>query len=228
MQNDWRYLQSFFIFTTITKVLEQMRISLKYKAALVVIAILLVDQISKFLIKTSMPLGATHSVLGDWFKIRFIENPGMAFGIDIPGRYGKPALTLFRIVAVVIIGMYLRRLIKSEAPAGFIICLAVILAGAIGNIIDSMFYGMIFTESTYFEAAKLFPGGKGYAPFLHGQVVDMLYFPLIDGRYPSWIPFRGGENFIFFRPIFNVADTAISVGVISILVFHRNFLRELS
>lgn len=211
-----------------SKANKQLIMSLKRKAILVILVILIIDQVVKFIIKTSMPLGATYSVLGEWFKIRFIENPGMAFGIDIPGKFGKPALTIFRIAAVVLIGIYLNKLIKRNTPAGFIICMAVILAGAIGNIIDSIFYGVIFSESTYFEAATLFPEGGGYASLLHGRVVDMLYFPVIEGNFPDWLPFRGGQKFIFFRPIFNIADSAISVGVISIFIFQRKYLKEIS
>ena len=175
-----------------------------------------------------MPLGGTEPVAGSWFLIRFIENPGMAFGIDMPGAWGKPMLTLFRIVAAVFIGIFLRSLIRKQAPAGFIICLSMIFAGAVGNIIDSMFYGLIFSESNYFEAASMFPAGGGYASFLHGRVVDMLYFPLIDGSYPDWIPVLGGQKFIFFRPIFNVADSAISMGVAAIFLFQRKYLKELN
>lgn len=201
--------------------------SLSRKAILVVVLILIIDQVSKIIIKTTMPLGATQPVFGGWFLIRFIENPGMAFGIDIPGRFGKPALTMFRIVAVIVISWYLRTLILRKAPVGFVVFLSMILAGAIGNIIDSMFYGLIFSESNYFEAATLFPAGKGYERFLHGRVVDMLYFPIIEGNFPEWFPFKAGEKFIFFRPIFNVADSAISIGVICIFLFQRKYLREM-
>ena len=174
-----------------------------------------------------MPLGATKFVIGKWFLIRFIENPGMAFGIDIPGKLGKPALTLFRLIAVVLISIYLKSIIRKNAPLGFVICLSMILAGAIGNIIDSMFYGLIFSESSALETAVMFPAGGGYAPFLHGRVVDMLYFPVIENNLPDWLPIWGGRRFIFFRPIFNIADSAISIGVISIFIFQRKYLKEL-
>jgi signal peptidase II len=202
--------------------------SLSRKAILVVLLILIIDQTVKIFIKTHMALGASIPVFGDWFQIRFIENPGMAFGIDIPSKFGKPALTLFRIIAAFVIGWYLFSLTKRKAPIGFIICISMILAGAVGNILDSMFYGLIFSNSNYFEAAKLFPKGGGYASFLYGHVVDMLYFPLIEGNYPDWLPVWGGQKFIFFRPIFNIADSAISVGVMSIFIFQRKYLKELN
>ena len=184
---------------------------------------LAIDQVIKFQIKTSMTIGESISVFGNWFQIRFIENPGMAFGLDIPGRWGKPVLTLFRIIAVIAIGWYLNQLITKKANTGLIICIALIMAGAAGNIIDSVFYGMIFSESTYFDVATLFPEGGGYAPVLYGKVVDMLYFPVIQGNFPSWFPGKAGEEFIFFRPIFNLADTSISVGILTILVWQKRF-----
>jgi signal peptidase II len=204
------------------------KLSLSTKAVLIVLFILILDQTVKIYIKTHMALGSSIPVFDGWFLIRFIENPGMAFGIDIPSKLGKPALTLFRIAAACIIGWYLVSLIKRKAPAGFIICIAMILAGAIGNIIDSLFYGLIFSDSNYFEAAKMFPQGGGYASFLHGRVVDMLYFPLIEGNYPHWFPIWGGQRFIFFRPIFNIADSAISIGVMSIFIFQRKYLKQLN
>lgn len=198
------------------------------KALIIIFLILIADQVLKIYVKTTLPLGASQRVIGNWFQIRFIENPGMAFGIDFPGRFGKPALTIFRIVAAFFIGWYLRSIIKKDAPAGFIICLAVIFAGALGNIIDSVAYGLIFSESNYFEAATIFPEGGGYAPLLNGRVVDMLYFPLFEGNYPDWFPFFHGQKFIFFRPIFNIADSSISVGVAAILIFQRKYLKEIS
>jgi signal peptidase II len=200
-----------------------MRLSISTKAILLIFLVLLVDQVVKIQIKTSMTIGESISVLGNWFQIRFIENPGMAFGLDIPGRWGKPVLTIFRVVAVAVIGWYLRQQIIKKAPAGLILCVALILAGAAGNIIDSVFYGVIFNESTYFKVASLFPEEGGYAPLLYGKVVDMLYFPVVQGHFPAWFPGKAGEEFIFFRPIFNLADTSISVGIVSILIWQRRF-----
>ena len=203
-----------------------MKLSIHARAILLVIAVLAIDQLVKIYIKTTMTIGESIPVFGNWFQIRFIENPGMAFGLDIPGRWGKPVLTLFRIVAVGAIAWYMNQLIRRKVPVGLIMCVALIMAGAAGNIIDSLFYGLIFNESTYFDVATLFPEGGGYAPLLYGKVVDMLYFPIIQGQFPQWFPFKAGEDFIFFRPIFNLADSAISVGIFTILVFQRRFFKE--
>jgi len=203
-----------------------MRMTITKKSILLIVAILLVDQVSKFIIKTNMILGQEIHVLGNWFILHFTENNGMAFGMEFGGESGKIILSIFRILAVIAIGWYLKNLIKEKSPAGLILAISVILAGAIGNIIDSAFYGMIFTES-YYQVAELFPEGREvYSSFLHGRVVDMLYFPVIDGYYPSWVPFWGGERFIFFRPVFNVADSAITIGVFIILIFQRRFFME--
>ncbi len=199
------------------------RLSVLQQAALVVTAVLLLDQSVKIWIKTSMVMGDKISVFGDWFYILFTENPGMAFGMEFGGDYGKLALSLFRIFAVIAIGWYLHKLSKSQASKGLIVGLALVLAGALGNIIDSAFYGMIFTDS-YGRIAEFMPAAGGYATFLHGKVVDMLYFPLIEGNFPSWLPIWGGEDFIFFRPIFNIADASISIGVVYLLLFHRKEL----
>ncbi len=200
-----------------------MKIPNGVKAISLIVLVLVVDQVVKFQIKTSMTLGESIYVLGNWFQIRFIENPGMAFGLDIPGKLGKPLLTLFRIIAVVVIGWYLGQLVRRKVSTGLILCVALIFAGATGNIIDSVFYGRIFSESTYFTVASLFPEEGGYAPLLYGKVVDMLYFPVIHGHFPKWLPFRAGEEFIFFRPIFNLADTSITTGILTILVFQKRF-----
>jgi signal peptidase II len=198
---------------------------------LVILYILAVDQAIKILVKTNMTLGESSYLNWEnwnikWFQIKFIENPGMAFGIDIPVRFGKLVLSLFRIIAIIGIGWYLSTLIRKKAHPELIIWLSVIIAGAIGNIIDSALYGMLFNESTYSSVAEFLPEEGGYAPFLHGKVVDMLYFPLIDTRLPDWIPVWGGKSFVFFRPIFNIADYSISVGVAAILVFQKRLFKE--
>jgi signal peptidase II len=169
-----------------------------------------------------MYLGQEYHVFDHWFIIHFTENNGMAFGLEFGGSFGKLFLSLFRIILVGGIGWYLFHLIKTKAHMGMIICFSLIFAGAIGNIIDSAFYGLIFSDSDI-ELAKLFPSEGGYGSFLHGRVVDMLYFPIIDGHFPQWFPFVGGEQFLFFRPIFNIADSSISIGVASLLLFQSKF-----
>ena len=160
-------------------------------------------------------------------QIHFVENEGMAFGLTLGGNYGKLALSLFRIIAVGFLGYYLTHLIKMKASKGLLISFSLILAGALGNIIDSAFYGLIFSESYYHgDVATIFPSEGGYAPFLHGKVVDMLYFPLFRGTFPSWFPFWGGDPFLFFKPVFNIADSAITIGVFIILLFQRKFFAQ--
>lgn len=161
----------------------------------------------------------------DWAQLYFVENEGMAWGLKFGGDFGKIALTLFRMVAVVFGVWYIRSILRKRQHPGFIACVGLIFAGALGNLIDSMFYGLIFEESTYTSVAKIFPE-KGYAGFLHGKVVDMLYFPIIRTTYPGWFPFVGGEEFEFFSPVFNIADASISVGVIALLVFQNRFLAK--
>ena len=196
------------------------------KSVLIIFLILVVDQVLKFWIKTNLAIGDEIVVFKDWFILHFVENNGMAFGFEFAGEYGKIFLSVFRILAVVAIGWYLFKLTKQrDVPFGFIVCISLIFAGAIGNIIDSLFYGMIFNHS-YGQVASLFPEGGGYSSFLHGRVVDMFYFPLIEGRYPSWVPKIGGNPFIFFRPVFNVADSAISVGIFTILLFYRKYFNN--
>ena len=197
-----------------------------YKPFLAIVVILLVDQILKFYIKLNLTLGEEIKIIGRWALIHFTENNGMAFGMEFGGEAGKLALTLFRIAAVSMIGYGVLYLIKNKYHRGLIFNVALIFAGALGNIIDSTFYGLIFSESDFFEAARLFPREGGYAGLFHGKVVDMFYFPIIQTIIPTWFPIWGGEEFIFFRPVFNVADAAISIGVISILVFQKRYFKE--
>ncbi len=191
------------------------------KAALIVAVVLVLDQVVKYLIKTSFYMGESHSVLGDWFYLHFTENEGMAFGMQLGGEYGKLLLSLFRIVAIGLITWWLIRSIREGASNLLIICVSLILAGATGNMIDSAFYGMIFNESTYMQIASIFPESGGYGTFLHGKVVDMFYFPIIETTWPAWVPFVGAEEFVFFRPVFNIADSAITTGVLMLIIFQR-------
>lgn len=195
------------------------------KVAFIIVGLLILDQIVKFIIKLNMTIDESITVFPNWFFIRFIENPGAAYGFELGGDYGKLILSLFRIVAVVVLGWYINKLIKKQAPTGIIVGFALILAGAMGNIIDSAFYGLIFSESTFTTTAQPFPESGGYAGFLHGKVVDMLYFPIIKSTYPSWIPGVGGDTFTFFSPIFNVADSYISIGVIYMLIFQHKYFK---
>ncbi|MBT0606977.1 lipoprotein signal peptidase [Aequorivita echinoideorum] len=189
------------------------------KATVIIILILLIDQISKIYIKTNFMLGEEVPVF-NWFRILFVENEGMAWGAKIPGQYGKLALTLFRIVAIAGIGYWLWDSVRKHMPRVLIISIAFIFSGALGNIIDSVFYGIIFNDS-YRQVATLFPPDGGYGTLFHGKVVDMLSFPLWEGYLPEWLPFWGGQWFTFFDPVFNVADTAISIGVGILLVFNK-------
>ncbi|MBR5056877.1 MAG: lipoprotein signal peptidase [Bacteroidales bacterium] len=201
-----------------------MKLSRGTKITVLVVLLLIIDQVIKILVKTNMTIGQSIHVFGDWFQIYFIENNGMAFGMQFGGHIGKYLLSIFRIILVGVIIVYMRRLLKKpETPWGVLVGLAAIMCGALGNIVDSLFYGLIFSESTYTQVAQLFPEGGGYAPFLQGRVVDMLYFPLIDTDLPSWVPFWGGKHMVFFRPIFNFADSCITCGAIYLLVFHWRF-----
>ena len=193
------------------------------KPLILIFAILIVDQILKIWIKLDMCLGQEISLIGSWCKIHFIENEGMAFGMAFGGDWGKLILTLFRIIASVLIFIYLKKIIEKKESKLTIYSMALIFAGAVGNIIDSLFYGVIFSESSFVHSATIFKGG--YGSFFHGKVVDMFYFPLIDSTFPSWFPIVGGEPFRFFNAIFNFADASISIGVcllvISLVFFQK-------
>ena len=188
-----------------------------------IVVILVLDQLFKIWIKTHMTIGQSIHLFGSWFQLLFIENRGMAFGMFFGGETGKLLLSLFRIILVIFLIFYIRRLIKGNAPIGVLMGIALITVGALGNIIDCAFYGLIFNESTPVQVAQFLPEGGGYASFLHGKVVDMLYFPFIDTTLPNWVPIWGGKEFIFFRFIFNIADSAITTGIFYLLIFQWRF-----
>lgn len=203
---------------------------------LFILLIIIADQALKIWIKTSYPTGEVLRVFGmSWFRLHFIENPGMAWGWKFGNEAGKMVLTLFRFAAVIFGTWYLAKIVKQKYSKGFIICASLIYSGALGNLIDSMFYGLIFNKGLHYDASineyvsysgKAVFSSHGYASFLHGSVVDMLYFPIIHSHFPSWIPLWGGQEFEFFSPIFNIADASISVGVITLLVFQKRFFKK--
>ena len=193
-------------------------------AALIVVGILLVDQIIKIWVKTNMTLHEQIEILS-WFKIVFIENNGMAYGMEIGS---KLVLSLFRVVAISVLGYYIIGQVKRQARWGYLVCLSMIFAGAVGNLIDSMFYGLVFNASSEFYTSYFVPFGTGYASFLMGKVVDMFYFPLIVTTWPDWVPFVGGNPYVFFSPVFNFADASISVGVVVLLLFYRKEISEIT
>ncbi|MBQ4022186.1 MAG: lipoprotein signal peptidase [Bacteroidales bacterium] len=194
------------------------------KITIFVIALLVIDQVSKILVKTNMTLGQSINVIGDWFQIYFVENAGMAFGMSFGGVVGKFLLSFFRIVLGVAMFLYIRKLLKrDDVPTGVLYGIAAIMCGAIGNIFDSLFYGLIFSESGFTQVATLFPEGGGYAGPFFGKVVDMLYFPIIDTTLPDWFPIWGGKPFLFFSAIFNFADSCITVGAFYLLIFQWRF-----
>ena len=195
------------------------RQKLRAIAISVVLLVLLCDQVIKFFVKTNMMLHHHIELIGQWAQLYFTENAGMAFGLNFMGTI---FLCSLRIVAVVILIYFLHKIVKLGASCGFIICIALVLAGAAGNIFDNVFYGLIFTESTDYSVASLVPFGEGYGGLFSGQVVDMFYFPIIDTFLPSWVPFRGGCHFVFFAPIFNLADSAITCGGIALILFYRH------
>ncbi len=194
---------------------------------MIVFLVLVIDQTLKIWVKTHMQYGEEFGILGlNWARIHFVENKGMAFGLELGGNWGKLALSVFRLVAVGFLVYIIHSLIKTKETIGVILSFSMILAGALGNIIDSAVYGLIFSETPYHGGlATLFPEEGGYAPFLYGKVVDMLYFPLIDTDLPDGFPLWGGQRFQFFRPVFNVSDTSISTGVITLLLFHRRIFK---
>jgi signal peptidase II len=197
------------------------------KALLLIIIILIADQILKIWVKTTMVIGQEIPLFGNWGMLHFIENNGMAFGMEMGGKPGKLILSVFRVIAVFGIGWFLANLIRHKSHVGLILAVSSIMAGAIGNIIDSAFYGMIFSES-FSLPATVFPPGGGYSSFLHGRVVDMFYFPVLNTHWPQWSPFRPGESLVFFRPVFNIADSAITCGVIAIILFQKKMFKNLS
>jgi signal peptidase II len=193
-------------------------------ATLIVLAVIIIDQLIKVAVKTNMYLHESIRVT-DWAYIYFTENNGMAFGMEI---IGKTFLSVFRLVAVVLIGIYLAKIVHLKRfTRGFIACVALVMGGAIGNIVDCLFYGLIFSNSSSYELAHFVPFGEGYTTFLHGRVVDMFYFPIIDTFWPQWMPFVGGSHFVFFSPIFNFADAAISCGIIAMLIFYGKTINDL-
>lgn len=202
-----------------SKFLSKGKISL-----LVILSVILIDQVLKVWVKMNMFYNESIYI-ADWFKIYFTENNGMAFGMEI---FGKLFLTSFRIVAVSVILYYLFKIINKRYKTGYIVCISLIFAGAVGNIIDSMFYGVFFSESTFTSLATFLPEGGGYAPLMYGKVVDMFYFPIIEATWPEWVPLYGGSKFIFFSPVFNFADSAISCGVIALLLFYRKYIGSIS
>jgi signal peptidase II len=197
------------------------------KSILFILLILVIDQVLKIWIKTHMTIGQEYHIFGNRGIIHFIENNGMAFGMEMGGKPGKLFLSIFRIIAIIGIGYFLSSLVKKNASTGLILAVSAIMAGAIGNMIDSAFYGLIFSES-YHVPAIMFPPGGGYSSLLHGRVVDMFYFPIINTHWPEWSPFRPGESLIFFRPVFNIADSAITCGVVSIILFQKRMFKDLA
>lgn len=190
-----------------------------------VLSVLFIDQFVKIYIKLNYPLGEVGRI-GNWCILHFTENPGMAFGFEFGGDYGKVILSLFRILACIGGIFYIRHIVNNKEHIGFIFSVSLILAGAIGNILDSVFYGVLFSESDEFNVAKFLPDNGGYTSVLHGRVVDMFYFPIINGYFPNWFPIWGGEEFQFFRPIFNFADFSISLGVGIIILFQKKFTKN--
>jgi signal peptidase II len=196
------------------------------KALLIIFLVVFADQVLKFWIKMTMTIGQEIPVFGDWFIIHFTENNGMAFGMQFAGEFGKLFLSVFRILAVIAIGWYLFHLAKKKEKTVVLLSLSLIFAGALGNILDSAFYGLLFSQSSYHSLAAFMPEGGGYAPLLYGKVVDMFYFPILEGTTPDWFPIWANKQFIFFRPVFNIADSAITIGVILLIIFQKSFFKK--
>jgi signal peptidase II len=207
---------------------ELKRKALKSKHVVaIVLLVILADQALKYYIKTTYVLGQETNIFGSWFRLHFTENSGMAWGWSLPTSFGKIALTLFRVVAVIFGTFLIGSFIREKRHTGLIICSALIYAGALGNLIDSLFYGLVFDASSPINVAQFMPKAGGYDSFMHGKVVDMLYFPLIEDKLmPAWVPFWGGKPFTFFSAIFNIADAAISVGVITLFIFQKRYLHK--
>lgn len=193
-------------------------------AIILVLAMLVIDQLIKIWVKTNMTLHESIRV-ANWFYISFIENIGMAYGMQIGS---KLVLSLFRVAAISVLGYFIWLQVRNHARTGYVVCLSMVLAGAIGNLLDCMFYGLVFTESTPYYISSLVPFGDGYAPFLMGKVVDMFYFPMIVTTWPQWVPMVGGDEFVFFSPVFNFADSCISVGVVLLFLFYRKEISQIS
>ncbi len=200
------------------------------KSLIIILLVLIADQALKIWVKLSMTLGEEFPMIGNWFNIYFTENNGMAFGLQFGGEFGKLFLSIFRILAIIAIAIYLYILIKRKSRTGLVVSISLIFAGAVGNILDSSFYGMLFTQSSYHTIATFAAEGQGYSSLLYGKVVDMFYFPIIDitaATGPSWLPswiYGSDGHFIFFRPIFNIADSSITIGVAWLLLFERKYL----
>ncbi len=201
-----------------------MKLSKGTKLLILGIVLVIIDQIIKILVKTNMTIGEHFSVIGNWFQIYFIENEGMAFGMKFGGQAGKFLLSLFRIVLFAALVFWIRGLVKrKDVPTGVLVGLTLITTGALGNIIDCLFYGLLFGASTYTEVAQFLPEGGGYAPFFFGKVVDMFYFPIIDTTFPEWMPLIGGNPFRFFAPVFNFADSCVTCGALYLIFFQWRF-----
>lgn len=194
-------------------------------ALAIIFGVLILDQVIKIWVKTHMQMGDEIHLISNKIMFHFTENPGMAFGMELGGTWGKLALSLFRMLAIGGLTYYLVRIIKAGENTFYIACIALVIAGATGNLIDSAFYGLIFNES-YGQVATMFPAGGGYESFLYGNVVDMFYCPVLDTYYPDWVPFVGGDRLMFFRPVFNVADSAITVSVFMMIIFYKKVFRK--